>query len=369
MRKIGRNDPCPCGSGKKYKKCCMMKAKDKERQESSLHAHQDAVGKAIQWLYRHYGDEMNAWIVDVWFEGVDMDVVDSLPPEIDEMVQINAMEMLLVEDSWVRESGEEVVFMDKVLGGLLMSAEERQYLQALQQAPLRLWEVSEVSSGVGMTLTDCLDATSMHKVQERSASRQLVPWDVIGARPVQTPAGHWELSGALYHIPRQQVDAFKRLLEHEIEMAGEGSERFAISQTIASKWLHFLLDPEPFIPQLTDAATGEPMVLINEHYRVDDWEALAQRLSGVSDVEGDRKQGWTRFQVLDKDMKRSLVAINISGKKNSIELFTKSCMGADEQQTWFEKIAGDAVRHLTREISDPMSSLAQGAIQKSTTST
>ena len=21
-KKIGRNDPCPCGSGKKYKKCC-----------------------------------------------------------------------------------------------------------------------------------------------------------------------------------------------------------------------------------------------------------------------------------------------------------------------------------------------------------
>jgi uncharacterized protein YecA (UPF0149 family) len=23
--KIGRNDPCPCGSGKKYKKCCLGK--------------------------------------------------------------------------------------------------------------------------------------------------------------------------------------------------------------------------------------------------------------------------------------------------------------------------------------------------------
>src|SRR5437588_5400783 len=22
--KIGRNDPCPCGSGKKYKRCCMV---------------------------------------------------------------------------------------------------------------------------------------------------------------------------------------------------------------------------------------------------------------------------------------------------------------------------------------------------------
>src|SRR5271157_6033733 len=26
--KTGRNDPCPCGSGKKYKKCCL--AKDQE---------------------------------------------------------------------------------------------------------------------------------------------------------------------------------------------------------------------------------------------------------------------------------------------------------------------------------------------------
>jgi tetratricopeptide (TPR) repeat protein len=25
VQKIGRNDPCPCGSGKKYKKCCLQK--------------------------------------------------------------------------------------------------------------------------------------------------------------------------------------------------------------------------------------------------------------------------------------------------------------------------------------------------------
>ena len=26
-KKVGPNDPCPCGSGKKYKKCCMHKDK------------------------------------------------------------------------------------------------------------------------------------------------------------------------------------------------------------------------------------------------------------------------------------------------------------------------------------------------------
>ena len=27
--KTGRNDPCPCGSGKKYKRCCLIKRKRK----------------------------------------------------------------------------------------------------------------------------------------------------------------------------------------------------------------------------------------------------------------------------------------------------------------------------------------------------
>lgn len=30
QHKVGRNDPCPCGSGKKYKKCCEEKLKSKK---------------------------------------------------------------------------------------------------------------------------------------------------------------------------------------------------------------------------------------------------------------------------------------------------------------------------------------------------
>ena len=31
MAKVGRNDPCPCGSGKKYKRCCLEKDETAER--------------------------------------------------------------------------------------------------------------------------------------------------------------------------------------------------------------------------------------------------------------------------------------------------------------------------------------------------
>jgi hypothetical protein len=39
----GRNDPCPCGSGKKFKKCCLTKAEETERNESvSFLSHEEA---------------------------------------------------------------------------------------------------------------------------------------------------------------------------------------------------------------------------------------------------------------------------------------------------------------------------------------
>jgi Flp pilus assembly protein TadD len=34
LSKVGRNDPCPCGSGKKYKKCCMVKDEARARNAS-----------------------------------------------------------------------------------------------------------------------------------------------------------------------------------------------------------------------------------------------------------------------------------------------------------------------------------------------
>ena len=36
MAKCGRNDPCPCGSGKKYKKCCGQKKSLSQRSFSQL---------------------------------------------------------------------------------------------------------------------------------------------------------------------------------------------------------------------------------------------------------------------------------------------------------------------------------------------
>lgn len=36
--KVGRNEPCPCGSGNKFKKCCLNKPFPNPEQEAELEA-------------------------------------------------------------------------------------------------------------------------------------------------------------------------------------------------------------------------------------------------------------------------------------------------------------------------------------------
>lgn len=52
--RVGRNEPCPCGSGKKYKHCCL--AKDQER----LHRSSDVAGVTHEELYAHLEEHLTA---------------------------------------------------------------------------------------------------------------------------------------------------------------------------------------------------------------------------------------------------------------------------------------------------------------------
>jgi hypothetical protein len=38
MQKVGRNEPCPCKSGKKYKKCCGKSFSMGQKQIKQIHA-------------------------------------------------------------------------------------------------------------------------------------------------------------------------------------------------------------------------------------------------------------------------------------------------------------------------------------------
>ena len=46
MKKIGRNDPCPCGSGKKFKKCCERKMLGRKYMATKLDSSQKLLSES-----------------------------------------------------------------------------------------------------------------------------------------------------------------------------------------------------------------------------------------------------------------------------------------------------------------------------------
>jgi hypothetical protein len=54
MSKLGRNDPCPCGSGQKYKRCCLPK--DQAAASAALaDAAEKRVANAAHHDHHHHG--------------------------------------------------------------------------------------------------------------------------------------------------------------------------------------------------------------------------------------------------------------------------------------------------------------------------
>lgn len=87
-RNVGRNDQCPCGSGKKYKKCCLGKAEARanpkhQRLESEL---EQTIDRLLQDGYRHQNDSAKA--CDIWSEAWEM-LKPHLTPEMRSPVAVD----------------------------------------------------------------------------------------------------------------------------------------------------------------------------------------------------------------------------------------------------------------------------------------
>ncbi len=224
MTEVSRNAPCPCGSGKKYKNCCLGRHGEQTAGRSVLGS---AVRAALDWLSLHHHDELEN-IIERGFYGMlekeELERLDGLPDDVQDMVEANAADWVIA-DARRWEAGRRGALpprvLDLVLGpdGAPLSAEQRAWLAELGARPLRLYEVLEARPGDGLVLSDCLDPDSGPiRVRERSASRSLVRWDVIGTRILHEGETR-VLAGAIYPL---SPTAGQELVEALRKEAGRG---------------------------------------------------------------------------------------------------------------------------------------------------
>lgn len=323
--------------------------------------HADAVGVAMRWLADHH---RKGWrvtfeaLLDEWRPG-HADDERQLDEDLMQMLTVNAGEWLLARGE-IFAKGATRSINEYLIGrdGPRLTPGQQRWIEQLREKPLRLYRVTDVRLDEGLTLVDALDSDAEPlMVQERSGSRSATPGMLMGARIMQLE-DHLELSGAIYPFSRLHEASVVSQVQLALNADLHPQNALALAElAIARGWLAQWLEPMP-IPEMRDAASGDPILLITDHYRVHDAATLAQALQAQSDISGDAAHGWHRDCDAGAGMVRSLAAINPGRTPERIEVFYRTQRLADEGRAWFEALAGSAVQHLTREVTDPRSTAA-----------
>ncbi|HMM53543.1 MAG TPA: SEC-C metal-binding domain-containing protein [Candidatus Desulfobacillus sp.] len=189
MSKTGRNDPCPCGSGRKYKQCCMNAQEAPAAAELQWRRVRRAIDNMAATLLR-YGQERYgpALLVDAWEDFCLHDEAgdfpqdtphmpvfmpwlffDWLPDSRDTDVRPQTQDGLTLAQAYLRERGNRI---DPLMAG---------YLHACCDAPFSFYDVVSVRPGNGLIVRDIFDGTEID-VSERSASAQMRVGDILFAK-------------------------------------------------------------------------------------------------------------------------------------------------------------------------------------------
>ncbi len=210
MDKIGRNDPCPCGSGKKYKWCCLVKT------ASPVGFTSDDRLLALEKLDRFVETKLGAEDDEAWESFFEF--------WTDQLEELNEEETQISEDfydGWffwdcTLTDGRRVVdrFQEE---GPLLSQGERQYLRLMAETTVRLYEVMDVSPGESVTLVE-LPSGARTQVREKNASRSLCRGALLAARIIERGAsGRPEIEFGLLSIPELVRDPILSQLSKQCE--------------------------------------------------------------------------------------------------------------------------------------------------------
>lgn len=333
--KLGPNDRCPCGSGKKVKKCCKLQRTITTYTTLDREALFEELDFFIDELFEEEEEEAYD---DFW--GPFLGREDELTPEL--LHLSGDVQFMSFACDYEIEPHKTVIdlFLEQ---NSSLSLGARAFAHAIRRSTMRLYEAADVVPGVSITLRDVLDGGTV-TVAERTASRTLNQFDWIAARVVERgPSGKPEMERGVLAIARpyhQRV--FEALTQMRAAAMAEGDlESFHADLPLVfhEVWVGSIL--EPTIPAMHNT-DGEPMLITRVHFEVRD----KPRLEAALDAYGDLSRDGDRWSWSGKNAKGTVVSLGtFELKGGALVLETNSKERAERGGRLLTDLAGDVVAH------------------------
>lgn len=286
--KIGRNAPCPCGSGKKYKKCCLNKDK-----------------KPVDLLWRRLGDAHDR-LAD--------DLAEYMQTSLDELILPVAMDEFMLwpeeEELGERMAGHEPFFFPWLFfnwvydpddpdididipanrtiaemyaekRGKHLDSLQRQLIDATTRQPFSFHEVVSCKPGQGYRLRDILTGTETD-VMEKMGSENARPGSMMIARIVQVEHVAMLVGCGTTVIPpgmKPRIIDLRRMIESENDLV---SSEVLRAYDFEIRDLYLEIHQHLNAPLQLQNTDGDPLLYHTLYYDIDDPEKAFEELSGLS---------------------------------------------------------------------------------------
>lgn len=341
--KPGRNDPCPCGSGRKYKQCCLAKTDTLAPEEMTWRRVRRATEKLgaglLREAERHFGP---AAIGEAWeeFHGFEIDEpFDDQSPYLPLFFTWFLHDWLPdPHDTEVPEAAQGVAVAQAYLGRLgdRLDPLTRRYVEACCATPFSFHEVIDCRPGHGFGLRDVLLGTEVEAIEKRG-SQFVEPGDLLFAKVVAIEGiALVEGMGPVAIPPARKpaiIELRKQLGTQESLFGVETLREFDLE--LRSLFLD-IADAQlnPPLPELQNT-DGDPLELHTLIYDLDSPDEAIARLADLAagvaepDVERDAEGGLVHAEIIwarrGNRMQKSwdnttLGHLRIEGKRLSAEV-------------------------------------------------
>jgi hypothetical protein len=273
----GRNDPCPCGSGNKYKKCCQTRDEAASIVGTGWLRIRRTEGEVMDKLASHMTRCYGPGALD---EAWDEYTLWSEPPAVrDEWPEYKTSFLPWLMFDWEPEqnqSGERVERPELTAArhyarhkGMNLDSYERRYIEAVCSEPCTFYLVVTPVPGRAITLRDIFRQREV-TVHERQASTTLRPGEIVFTKVVSLDGEAVMLGCAPYPIPARYFDAIVELRESIARNRDVNAESLREYDTeLRGLYLDLreeMVNPAPPRLQNTD---GDPLQMTRINYELD----------------------------------------------------------------------------------------------------
>jgi SEC-C motif/Antitoxin Xre/MbcA/ParS C-terminal toxin-binding domain len=349
--KIGRNDPCPCGSGKKYKKCCLSNAFVEVGRQETIRRR--LVDNLLGFYNKHCRDTLEEAQVMFWDDFVPQQHLEAHTLDI---AYQNFFEWITFDFEIDPDENKTLIdlYMEQ---NRRLTQDEHNVLMIMKNSCISLYEVQEVFPEKGLLLKDLLMGGE-YDVKEKAATRGLKRWDILAARLLMID-GQYIMSGSVfpYHLNskgRILDNIMDEYREYQEDFPGGTMDMFLKESGDIFNFHWYDPIQNPVFPKL-HTTTGEPVVLSKAIFDINNMDAVVNTLPLIRGFE-EHQDGFTWYDGRKKDGSATVLG-RVTIQHNRLILECNSKKRLERGKKLILKAMADAVVHKIDTFQDPMEAL------------